>query len=341
MEKLDVDESLYTSNDGLTVSFPTQTIEQLQTAIANENAKFTKELTDLLSKHMKSISFKQTVSRLQLTNTRSLKCGVSLFRKFVHPGTQMASCNSFICFGYLENGSICLEFLSRDERELRTVNVESSIGKLCLLSSKESVGVVFEERKILIYEAFDSEPIESECGPNPLGMAKVQDRYVFLSFDSSKIRWYPMIFPDFLIESWAVCIRFAEIVLDPSKDCRMILCLYDPERAHVNYLRLSDQRYLHNSVSFGNGFGHIHYLGCIDHGHHFRCWAFRDKQITKSVCDVVLTDSSVLKSDKKIMSLVSIDEPVVDLHCWDGSCFFKTKSNQIVEVGNVDQCFLE
>ena len=112
MEKLSSDGSLFSSNEKLTFLYPTQKIEQLKDSIAEDKEELTKELCELIRKHVKSFNLKQSLASVELPSTRGLNCGASLFRSFVRPDTKMASCNSFICFGYLDgNSTIVLEFV--------------------------------------------------------------------------------------------------------------------------------------------------------------------------------------------------------------------------------------
>ena len=359
IEGIYADGSLYMPNVELNLPYPTESASAVEEQALNENDDFSQELADLISKHVKKMKLKPVLSSIHLGQSRNLSLGVTLFRKFLQDGAKMASCDNFMCIGYIDKkkGMILLEFISKNDLKSTTLTVETNVESLVLFSSPACVGVKANEGKILVYEEVDKEPTELLCELNfsgLIGIVKVGDDFVFLNYseESGEFYWTPgnslpklasvsgyMWGTKYVNGVEAKKFEFnASFVSTSENNQPVIICVCKRGMEGVCLWKLDETRSLYVVQNLdrriSRGIGAVYFQGFLDSIYHINFWLSEKGLVCKEMCQLKLSDTGISLTDDHKISNLTIEEPVVDVHCWNNSCFFKTRSNQLIKIDN-------
>ena len=225
--------------------------------------------------------------------------------------------------------------------------------------SRHGVDVIVGDNKALVFDSIVGDPLEVSCGENPVGMVKTGNWFVFLNCcERNELNWVPegsfpkissfscgrksaywdgrngRLFPKELQNDVS-----AVIVLNPSSTCRLFVCLYsrsDPD-VYAYGLNESKNSYI-ESISLRDhnleGIGFMNYS--VWNGSMFilNAWPIENGKFCGKFFRVEFGTNGLGFSRDYIFKNVNVSEPVVDVHCWQNSCFFLAESNQIIRVDN-------
>ena len=333
-DKLHRDGTLYRSNNPITLPY---VIKENYCMEDTAKKKLSEEIRDVVLKHLQSTSFMPTLGNVELSRSQNVIVGVNLFRKSVPSGLKMASCNAFLCLGYLEEEKLRLEFIPRDSDKGSVRFVDCPSGVFSLLSSEDGVLVKTNDRKCHVYQSVDGEPIELECLDIVIGFVKDGEQFVTLSMNryDSSLKWMPAnILPD--INARMFCPDNSKIVkIDNNPKYSMIVCLWETSDSDICvYFLDQNSSWVEKRLCTGYAIGRVLYRGLSRNRKTFifNLWIRYGDEFQLSVVNMLITDVNVTKS--KIFSVphFKLSEKVIDLIVFDKSCYMKTKSNQILKI---------
>ena len=152
---------------------------------------FTSELEQLITKYVSKVS----VEAWDVTLKRSseLSYALTCFRKRQPKKLKMASCDDFMCLGYVDYAAqkLNLEFIKTNSLETKTFQIDFDLEEEVSLTSG-SAGVIVKvgEEKYLLYQKFDTKPIEVQSDKPILGFVKKGNSDALLQLNEVNSKTY-------------------------------------------------------------------------------------------------------------------------------------------------------
>ena len=134
---------------------------------------FTSELEQLITKYVSTVSVKTW--DVTLKRSSELSYALTCFRKRQPNNLKMASCDDFMCLGYVNYAAqkLNLEFIKTNSLETKKIQIDFDLEEEVSLTSG-SAGVIVKvgEEKYLLYQKFDTKPVEVQSDKPILGFVK-------------------------------------------------------------------------------------------------------------------------------------------------------------------------
>ena len=317
-----------------------------------EEKKFTSELEELLSRYVGNVSIK--TNEVKLNRSCQLSYALTCFRKRQPNKLKMASCDDFMCLGYVDAAAkkINLEFVKNKSLQAKEIQIDFILEEeIFMISGFVGVIVKVGAEIYLLYKKFDEEPVEVKSKVPILGCAKKDNEIITLHTTLQKI------------DNWRTvcCLKWShkEVVFsitdkkngqkvylennsksvifgNPKEDCQFIIVswvenssllrtiqIYSEGTASVNDLKLSSSSYKSLTVAYqSNG---ITLFGWKKKGEFLDLKADVYKLCLEETVDLKFIEEHQITD-------FELDCGLVDVHYFGKSLFIKLETGQILKL---------
>ena len=318
-----------------------------------EEKKITSELEELLSRYVGNVSIK--TSEVKLNRSCQLSYALTCFRKRQPNSLKMASCDDFMCLGYVDAAAkkINLEFVKNKSLQAKELQIDFILEEEVLMISV-FIGVIVKvgTETYWLYKKFDEEPVEVKSKVPILGCAEKDNEIVALHattqhrLHNGYVGYYLKWSHKEVVSSITDKKNGQSVYLEnnsksvifgnPKEDCQFIIVswfefssllrtiqIYSEGTASVNDLKLSSSSYKSLTVAYhSNG---ITLFGWKKKGEFLDLKADVYKLYLDETVSVKLVEGYQITD-------FELDCGLVDVHYFGKSLFLKLETGQILKL---------